>query len=111
MDEDLLKSIVGGVKKDEHEVQVDDDLDLDLMVHDEDVHEEVALNPSGEYRDTDTFDSRIVDMLSGELELVHSSSSTAGVQMVMIGEIHEVQGSDHKSRDSGKSHMEALMGQ
>ena len=41
-----------------------------------------------------------------ELELVHSSSPIAGVQTVMIGEIHEVQGNEHNSRDSEQSHME-----
>ena len=48
LDEDLLKGIVGGGKKDEHEVQVVGELHLELTVHDEDVHEEIALEPSCE---------------------------------------------------------------
>ena len=55
---------------------------------------------------TNTSDSQIVDKACDELELVHSSSPTAGVQTVMTGEIHEVQGNEHNSRDSGQSHME-----
>ena len=35
LDEDLLKGIVGGVKKDEHEVQVVGELHLKLIIHDE----------------------------------------------------------------------------
>ena len=57
LDEDLLKGIVGGVKKDEPEVQVDGELDLELTVHDEDVHEEIALEPSYESSDMSTFAS------------------------------------------------------
>ena len=53
-DEDLLKGIVGAVKKDEHEVQVVE-LDWELTVHDEDVHEEIALEPFCESSDTSTF--------------------------------------------------------
>ena len=45
LDQDFLKNIVGGVEKDEPEVQVDGELDLELTVHDEDVHEEIALEP------------------------------------------------------------------
>ena len=101
MDEDLLKGIVGGVKKDEHEVQVVGELDLELIVHDEDVHEEIALEPSCESSDTSTFASQIVDKPCDELELVHSSSPTAGIQTVMTGEIHELQGNEHSSQDSG----------
>ena len=55
-DEDLLKGIVGGVKKDEHEVQVVE-LDWELTIHDEDVHEEIALEPSCASSDTSTFAS------------------------------------------------------
>ena len=40
------------------------------------------------------------------LKLVHSSSPTVGVQTVMTGEIHEVQGNEHNNRDIEKSHME-----
>ena len=40
------------------------------------------------------------------LELVHSSSPTIGVHIVMTGKIHEVQGNEHNSRDNGKSHTE-----
>ena len=105
LDEDLLKGIIGGVKKDEHEVQVVGELDLELTVHYEDVHEEIALEPSCDSSDTSTSDSQIVDKPC-ELELVHSSSPTAGVQTVMTCEIHEVQGNEHNSRDSGQSHME-----
>ena len=47
-----------------------------------------------------------MDNSCDELELVHSSSPTAVVQTVMIGEIHEVQGNEHNNRDSRKSHME-----
>ena len=72
LDQDFLKNIVG-VKKDEPKVQVDGDLDLELTVHDEDVHEEIALEPSCESSDTNTSDSQIVDKLCDELELVHSS--------------------------------------
>ena len=59
-DEDLLQGIVGGVKKDEHEVQVVE-LDRELTIHDEDVHEEIELDPSRESSDTSTFASQIVD--------------------------------------------------
>ena len=41
-----------------------------------------------------------------ELELVHSSSPTTGAQTVMTNEIHEVQGNEHRSRDSEQSHMD-----
>ena len=106
LDQDFLKNIVGGVEKDEPEVQVDGELDLELTVHDEDVHEEITLEPSCESSDTNTSVSQIVDKMCDELELVHSSSPTTRVQTVMIGEIHEVQGNEHRSRDSGQSHME-----
>ena len=79
---------------------------MELTVHDEDVHEEIALEPSCESSDTSTFASQIVDKLCDELELAHSSSPKARVQAIMIGEIHEVQGNEHSSRDSGQSHME-----
>ena len=55
---------------------------MDLTVHDEDVHEEIALEPSYESSDTNTPDSQIVDKPCDELELVHSSSPTAGVQQL-----------------------------
>ena len=74
LDEDLLKGIVGGGKKDEHEVQVVGELHLELTIHDEDVHEEIALEPSCESNDTSTFASQIVDKRCDELELVHPSS-------------------------------------
>ena len=70
------------------------------------MHEEIALEPFCESSDTSTFASRIVDKLCDELELVHSSSPTAGVQIVMTREIHEVQGNEHNSRDIEQSHME-----
>ena len=73
LDEDLLKGIVGGVKKDENEVQVVGELHLELTIHDEDVHEEIALEPSCESSDTSTFASQIVDKPCDELELVHST--------------------------------------
>ena len=57
LDDDLLKGIVGGVKKDEHDVQVVRELDLELTVHDEDVHAEIALDPSCESRKISTFAS------------------------------------------------------
>ena len=79
---------------------------MELTVHDEDVHEEIALDSSCESSNTSTSNSQIVDKLCDELELVHSSSPTAVVQTVMIGEIHEVQGNEHNSRNSGQSHME-----
>ena len=66
------------MKKDEHEVQVVE-LDWELTVHDEDVHEEIALETFCESSDTSTFASQIVDKLCDELKLVHSSSPTAGV--------------------------------
>ena len=47
-----------------------------------------------------------MDKPCDELELVHSSSPTAGIQTLMTGEIHEVQGTEHNSRDSEQSHME-----
>ena len=106
LDQNFLKNIVGGVEKDEPEVQVDGELDLELTVHEEDMHEEIALEPFCDSSDTSTFTSQIVDKSCDELELVHSSSPTAGVQTVMTGEIHEVQGNEHSSRDSGQSHME-----
>ena len=90
MDEDLLKGIGWGGKKYEHEVQVVGELHLELIVHDEDVHEEIALEPSCESSNTSTFVSQIVDKPCDELELVHSSSPTARVQTVMTGGIHEV---------------------
>ena len=79
LDEDLLKGIVGGGKKDEHEVQVVGELHLELTVHDEDVHEEIALEPSYESSNTSTFASQIVDKPCDELELVHSSSPTTRI--------------------------------
>ena len=90
LDEDLLKSIVGGVKK----VRAWSTgwrwawfgFDSTWWRYDE----EVALKPFCESSDTDTFDSRIVDRPCGELDLVHSSSSTARVQTIMTGEIREV---------------------
>ena len=94
-DEDLLKGIVGGVKKDEHEVQVVGELHLELTIHDEDVDEEIALEPSCESSNTSTLASHIVDKPCDELELVHSSSPIVGIQTVMIGNIHEVQGNEH----------------
>ena len=100
-DEDLLKGIVGGVKKDEHEVQVVGELHLELKVHDEPCDE-----PSCEASDTSTFASQIVDKPCDELELVHSSSPIVGIQTVMTGEIHEVQGNEHNTRDNEQSHME-----
>ena len=57
MDEDLLKGIVGEGKKDEHELQVVGQLHLELTVHDEDVNEKIALEPSCESIDTSTFAS------------------------------------------------------
>ena len=57
LDQDFLKNIVGRVEKDEPEVQVDGDLDLVLTVHHDDVHEEIALEPSCESSDTSTSDS------------------------------------------------------
>ena len=86
LDEDLLKGIVGGVKKDEHEVQVAGELHLELTIHDE---------PSCESSDTSKFTSQIVDKPCDELELVHSSSPTVGIQTVMTRKIHEVQGNEH----------------
>ena len=65
---------------------------MELTVHDEDVHEDIVLEPSCKSSDTDTPDSQIVDNLCDELKLLHSLSPTTGVQIVMIGEIHEVQG-------------------
>ena len=70
-------------------------------MHDEDVHEEIALEPSCESSDTITYDSQIVDKPCDGLELVHSSSPRAGVQTIMTCEIHDVQGNEHNSRDSG----------
>ena len=71
LDKDFLKNIVG-VEKNELEVQVDGELDLELTIHDEDVHEEIALEPSCGSSDTSTFSSWIVDKPCDELELVHS---------------------------------------
>ena len=70
------------------------------------MNEEIELEPSCDFSDTNTFDSQIVDKSCDELELVHSSSPTARVQTVMTGKIHEVQSNDHNSRNSGQSHME-----
>ena len=81
---------------------------MELTVDDEDVHEEIALKPSCESSNTSTSDSQIVDNPCDELELVHSSSPRTRVQIVMIGEIHEVQGNEHSSRDSGQSHMHEI---
>ena len=67
---------------------------MELTVHDEDVHEEIALEPFCESSDTITFASQIVDKPCDELELVHSSSPTVGVHTVMTGKMHEVQGND-----------------
>ena len=61
LNQDCLKNIFGGVEKYEPEVQVDGELDLDLTVHDEDVHEEIALKPSREFSDTNTSNSQILD--------------------------------------------------
>ena len=52
---------------------VDGELDLELIVHDEDVNKEIALESSCESRHTGTSDSQIVDKPCDELELVHSS--------------------------------------
>ena len=79
MDQDFLKNIVEGVEKDEPEVPVDGELDLELTVHDEDVHEEIELEPSCEFGDTSTFTSQIVVKPYDELELVYYSSPTLGV--------------------------------
>ena len=73
-----------------------------IIVHDEDVHEEITLEPSCESSDASTPDSQTVDKPCDELELLHSSSPTTGAQTVMTGEIHEVQGNEHNSRDSGQ---------
>ena len=70
------------------------------------MHEEIALEPSCESSDTNTFASQIVVKPYDELELVYSSSPTSGVQTVMTDEIHVVQGNERNSRDSGQSHME-----
>ena len=53
------------MKKDEHEVQVVGQLDLELTVHDEDVHEEIALEASFESSDTITSDCHIVEKQCG----------------------------------------------
>ena len=76
-----------------------------ITAHDEDVHEEIALEPSCESSDTSTFVSQIVDKPCDELELVHYSSTTAGVQTVMTGEIHEVccPPNAHQQQKSNKS--------
>ena len=79
---------------------------MELTVHDEDVHEEIALEPSCDSSDTSTFANQIVDKPCDELELVYSSSPTLGVHIVMTNKIHVVQGNENNSRDSGKSHME-----
>ena len=63
---------------------------MELTIHDEDVHEEITLEPSYESSDTSTFSSQIVDKPCDELELVHSSSPTAVFQTVMEGGLHEV---------------------
>ena len=42
LDQDFLKNIVGGVEIDEPKVQVDGELDLELTIHDEDVHKEIT---------------------------------------------------------------------
>ena len=42
-----------------------------ITVHDEDVHEEIALEPSCESSDTNTSDSQTVDKPCDGLELVH----------------------------------------
>ena len=52
LDQYFLKNIVGRVEKDEREVWVDGELELELTVHDEDVHEEITLEPSCESSDT-----------------------------------------------------------
>ena len=70
------------------------------------MHEEIALEQSCKSRDTRTFASRIVDKPCDELELAHSSSPIAGAQTIVTGEIHEVQGNEHNSRDNEQSHME-----
>ena len=70
------------------------------------MHEEITLHPSYESTDTNTFARQIVDKPCDKLDLVHSSSTTARIQTVMTGEIHEVQGNEHSSRDSEQSHME-----
>ena len=70
------------------------------------MHEEIALEPSYESSNRSTFTSQMVDKSCDELELVHSSSPTAGIKTVMTGEIHEVQSNEHNSRDSEQSHME-----
>ena len=77
----------------------------DITVVSEHVYKEIALEPSCESSDTNTFDSQIVDKPCDELELVHSSSPTVEVQIVMTGEIHEVQGNEHNSRDSGEEYI------
>ena len=76
------------------------------VVHDEDVLEEIALEPSCEFSDTSTFANQIVVKPYDELELVYSSSPTSGIQIVMTSEIHEVQGNEHRNRDSEKLDME-----
>ena len=58
-----------------------------MTVHDEDVHQEVALELSCESRDTNSFDGQIVDRPCGKMELVHSSSSIVGIQTFMTNEI------------------------
>ena len=47
-----------------------------------------------------------MDKPCDELELVHSSSPTTRILIVMTSEIHEVQGNEHNRRDSEQSHME-----
>jgi len=56
LDEDLLKNLV---REDEQKGDVDDELDMELTVHDEDVHEEVALEISYEASDSITFNGQI----------------------------------------------------
>ena len=50
---------------------------MELKVHDEDVHEEIALEPSCESSDTNTFASQILVKMYDELVLVYSSSPTS----------------------------------
>lgn len=64
------------VEKGEHGVQVDGKIDSELTIHDEDVHEELTLEISFEFSDTNTVDGLIEDRSCGELELIRTSSST-----------------------------------
>ena len=52
------------MEKDELEVQVDGELDLELTIHDEDVHEEIALEPSCKSSNTSISDSQMVESYS-----------------------------------------------